>query len=73
MFNDIANSKYNICFYNLNSDEYNILCNAFPSDYFAIINLGSDISNLKMINKLYLLDKPDVFICDAYTKLSKDV
>lgn len=73
MFNDSANSKYTICFYNLNSDEYNILCNAFQSDYFAIINLGSDISNLEMINKLYLLDKPDVFICDAHTQLSKDV
>ena len=73
MFNDSANSKYTICFYNLNSEEYILLCNAFPSEYFTIINLGNDISNLKLINKLYLLDKPDVFICDAFSQLSKDV
>ena len=73
MFDDSTNSKYTICFQNLNSYEFNILNNAFPKDYFTIINLGKDINNIDVINKLYLLDKPDVFICDASIELPKSV
>ena len=49
MFDDSTNSKYTICFYNLNSYEFNILNNAFPKDYFTIINLGKDINNIDVI------------------------
>lgn len=73
MFDDSTNSKYTICFYNLSSYEFNILNNAFPKDYFTIINLEDNINNIDIINNLYLLDKPDVFICDASSKISTKV
>lgn len=70
---DSINSKYTICFYNLDDYEFNVLSNAFSKDYFRIINLKDDINEIKIINKLYLLDKPDVFICDESVNLSSDV
>lgn len=73
MFNSSINSKYTICFYNLNSYEFSILSKSFSKDYFNVINLGNDTNNIGIINNLYLLDKPDVFICDASSNLSNDI
>lgn len=73
MFNDSTNSKYTICFYNLSSYEYSVFCSAFPNEYFTIINLEDDINNISIIQRLYLLDKPDVFVCDAKDELSQGI
>lgn len=73
MFNDSTNSKYTICFYNLNSYEFNILNNSFPKEYFTIINLENDIEKINITKKYYMLDKPDVFICDASSYIPREV
>lgn len=67
------NQKYIVWLYNVTAREYTILKNHFPEEHFDVVDIQDDLSKFDTIEKMNLLDKPDILICDENVDLNNDI